>query len=104
MRDLDSLDVPLSLSIMQFLGMELVSAVVCLGGTWAVFRSLRKIGSTQFCPGKATAFWVIAVTSILNISFPPAAAWLGILCLILFLVSIPVSLLAGPIKRSRNKT
>ncbi len=90
-------------NVYSFIGMELVTALVCIGGVWAFFRSLRKIGSTSFTPGKATAFWIIAVTSILNVTFPAAAGWVGLFCLILFFVSIPVSLLAGPLKRSRNK-
>jgi len=87
----------------SFLGAETVAAAVCIGGIWAFFRSLRKIDSTRFNPGKATAFWVIAVTSLSNVTFPPIAAWISILCLVLFLVSIPVSLLSGPINKRRKK-
>jgi hypothetical protein len=86
-----------------FLGAELFTAVVCIGGIWAFCRSLRKIGSTRFNPGKATTFWVIAVTSLLNVTIPLIATWLSILCFAMFLVSIPVSLLAGPINRRRKK-
>lgn len=94
----------MGLSICEFIGAEIAAVAICFSCVWAFCMSLRKIGSTDFIPGKETAFWIFAVTSLANIVYPPAMTLIGIFCLSLLFVSIPVALFAGPIKRRRKNS